>query len=160
MPASKILTDKTAASKRYGDSWTCRESSKALATALGMRSCTANLSSSGKNTFKWGNEGWVSYHYYLVDNAQKPTVLLDPTAASNFGVDARPGGMLHTLLGQVGQDLRLANAANRVVRKVAEGRNHGLLILANRAEITVYREVLERAAKIHAQASRTAEVSP
>lgn len=157
MPKSAVLTDKAAASKKYADSWTCRESSKLLIKQMAGKNVKMQLDSSGKNAFRWGDEGLVSYHYYAVDNPQKPTVLLDPTATSNFGRDAQPGGMMHSLLAQAGKNQGQPKAAERVARRIAKGGVDGLLVLGNQHEISVYREALELAAKKRAEVTRNAE---
>lgn len=159
MPSSKILSQQVAAAKAYGDSWTCRESSRLLVGKLAQKHKRMSVDSSGKNTFKWGNEGWVSYHYYVVDKPGRPTLLMDPTATSNFGRDVGPGGMMSNLLQQVGRDLGHARAAQNVARRIATGgvKGQGLLVLASPKEIAVYQEVLERAARLKAQATRDAE---
>lgn len=157
LPKSNIIADKAAAQKRYADSWTCRESSKLLIQQLGQKKVKLTLESSGKNAFKWGNEGLVSYHYYAVDDPKRPTVLLDPTAASNFQRDAQPGGLLHGLLAEAGRSLGQPKAAERVARRIAKGGFNGLLVLGNEAEISVYKDALERAAKKRAEVTRNAE---
>jgi hypothetical protein len=157
MPKSNVLTDEVAASKTYAASWTCRESSRLLIDKLGRQNLKLQLDSSGKNAFLWGNEGWVSYHYYAVDNPKHPTVLVDPTASSNFARDARPGGLLYNFLIESSRDLKRGKAGERVAARVARGGLDGLLLLADAGEIAVYREALERAARLRAQLTRTAE---
>ena len=148
LPASQILANKVAASKKYADSWTCRESTRLLLKKLTGAPVKLSLESSGKGTFDWGAEGKVSYHYYAVDNPAHPALLLDPTAGSNFSVDARPGGLLHGLLREAGKNLKQPQAAQRVARRIAGGGIDGLLVLANQADISVYRHALEAAARI------------
>jgi hypothetical protein len=113
---------------------------------LDGRSLTVD--SSGANTFRWGKEGLVSYHYYGVDDPRRPSVLVDPTAATNYGRDAKPGGLLHLLLGGAGRDLGYPRAAEAVAGRIVRAGDTGLLVLANPAEIAVYRGALERAAQM------------
>ena len=160
MPQSEILSNKVAAKKVYGDSWSCRESSRLLSTSLVHRKVKMTLDSSGKNAFKWGNEGWVDYHYYLVDNASRPTVLLDPTASSNFARDARSGGLMYNFLMEAGRSLGQNKAASRLARRIHRGGIGGLLVIANQPEIAVYKDALERAARLKAQVTRNAERNP
>lgn len=159
MPSSNILTDQVAAAKKYSDSWTCRESSRLLIKSLSGMANGLKLSSSGKNTFKWGKEGWVSYHYYAVDDPKRPTLLLDPTASSNFAKDARPGGLMHSFLTEAGKQLGHPGAADRVAKRIAGGGHDGLLVLATQPEIDVYRAALEAAAKRRAQVTRNQETT-
>lgn len=154
---SNILSNDVAKGKKYSDSWTCRSSSRLLIQNLSRQRVNLKLDSAGQNTFKWGKEGWVSYHYYAVDNPKRPTVLLDPTAFSNFGRDAQPGGMLHQLLGEAGRSLGQPKAAERVAQRIARPGFEGLLVLANQPEIAVYKDALERAARTRAQVTRNAE---
>ncbi len=157
MPQSAILDNKVAAKKKYGDSWSCRESSRLLIKSLAGCRVKMNLGSSGKKAFKWGNEGWVDYHYYVVDNAAKPTILLDPTASSNFAKDARTGGLLHGFLMEAGRAKGKTKAAQRLARRIELGGIGGLLVIANQAEISVYKDALERAARRKAEVTRNAE---
>ena len=148
IPRSKILKNDVAAAKKYADSWTCRSSTQMLLKKLSGTAVKLTLDSSGKGTFDWGKEGKVSYHYYAVDDPGRPTLLVDPTAGSNFSVDARPDGLLHGLLRDAGKALHQPNAAERVARRIARGGIDGLLVLANQADIAVYRHALEAAARI------------
>jgi hypothetical protein len=148
LPKSNVLSSKRAAAKKYADSWTCRASSRLLIRQLKGQRAGLVLDSSGKKTFKWGKEGWVSYHYYAVDDPARPTVLLDPTAVSNFRRDAQPGGMMASLLQKAGEKLKQPKAANRVTRRLARGGIDGMLVLANPGDIAVYREALEQAASL------------
>jgi len=147
LPSSTILSDRVASAKTYGDSWTCRSSTCLLIQRAGQRNVRLEMDSVGKNAFKWGKEGSVSYHYFGVDNLRRPTLLVDPTASSNFGRDARPGGLLHGLLTQAGAKLGQPRAAQRVARRIAGGGVNGLLVLTRTADIGVYREALEQAVK-------------
>ena len=160
MPRSDILSNKVAAKKMYGDSWSCRESSRLLIKTLASNRVNMSLDSSGKKAFKWGNEGWVDYHYYLVDNAARPTILLDPTASSNFAKDARAGGLMHGLLMEAGRAQGKTRAAQRLARRIERGGIGGLLVIANQPEISVYKDALERAARLKAEVTRNAETGP
>ncbi len=151
MPQSKILKNHVAAAKKYADSWTCRESSRMLLKKLTGTDVKLTLGSSGKGAFDWGAEGKVSYHYYAVDNQAAPKLLIDPTAASNFAVDARPKGMMHNLLKEAGKRLGQPKAAARVTRRLARGGIQGMLVLANPADIAVYRDALDAAGRMQAQ---------
>lgn len=156
LPKSNILSNQTAAKKRYADSWTCRESSRALVAALGGKGVKLKLDSSGKNAFDWGKEGKVSYHYYAVDSSRRPTLLVDPTAGSNFKNDAQQGGMLHSLLHRAATQLgQPAKVADKIARRVRKGRD-GLLVLTRTHEIDVYRAALDQAAAMvaHRDAER------
>lgn len=159
MPRSDILSNTVAARKLYGDSWSCRESSRLLVKTLANKSVRMSLDSSGKNAFKWGNEGWVDYHYYLVDNAARPTILLDPTASSNFARDARAGGLMHGFLMEAGRAQGKTKAAQRLARRIERGGIGGLLVIANQPEISVYKDALERAARLKAEVTRNAETA-
>ena len=159
MPSSNILSNKVASKKVYGDSWSCRESSRLLIKTLAGSRIKMTLDSSGKNAFKWGNEGWVDYHYYLVDNAARPTVLLDPTASSNFAKDARTGGLMHGLLMEAGRAQGTPKAAERLAKRIERGGFGGLLVIANQPEISVYKDALERAARLKAEVTRNAETA-
>jgi len=119
-----------------------------LSRFLALQGQNLTLDSSGRNTFHWGKEGWVSYHYYGVDDPKQPTILVDPTAASNYGRDARPGGLLHLLLSEAARDLGHPRAGETVARRIVGAGGQGLLVLAHPAEIAVYREALERAARM------------
>jgi hypothetical protein len=156
LPKSNILGDKTAAAKQYADSWTCRESSRALVRTLGQKGVKLKLDSSGKKAFDWGKEGKVSYHYYAVDSTRKTTLLVDPTAGSNFKNDAKRGGMLHGLLHRAATQLgQPAAVADKIARRVRTGRD-GLLVLTRTNEIDVYRSALDQAAAMisHRDAER------
>ncbi len=156
LPKSNVLSNQTAAKKRYADSWTCRESSRTLIATLGGKGVKLQLDSSGKNAFDWGREGKVSYHYYAVDSSTRPTLLVDPTAGSNFRNDAKQGGMLHGLLHRVATQLgQPAKVADTIARRVRKGRD-GLLVLTRASEIDVYRAALEKAASLiaHRDAER------
>lgn len=158
MPRSSVLSDSTAAAKKYGDSWTCRESTRMLVSRLSRtRGCKLKLDSAGKNAFRWGNEGLVSFHYFGVDSIRRPTVLLDPTGPSNFKRDVQPGGMLRQLLDQAGARLGMQKAARRVTNRIARDPFGGLLVLANPQEIAVYKEALEQAGRRQAEMTRNAE---
>lgn len=158
LPRSAVLSNSAAANKKYADSWTCRASTRMLLKKLSGSAVKLTLDSSGKGAFNWGAEGKVSFHYYATDNPARPTILLDPTAGSNFAADARPGGLLHTLLKDAGRKFNQPKAAERVARRVARGGVDGLLVLANQADITVYRAALEEAARIkRGSASRDIE---
>ena len=159
IPGSDILSDKVAASKKYGDSWSCRESSRLLNKTLAGSKVKMTMESSGKNAFRWGNEGWVDYHYYLVDSVTRPTVLMDPTASSNFARDARTGGLLHQLLMEAGRAQGHEKAAGRLARRIERGGISGLLVIANGPEISVYKDALERAARLKAEVTRNAETA-
>jgi hypothetical protein len=113
------------------------------------------LSSVGRNTFRWGREGWVDYHYFAVDNPRNPTLLIDPTAGTNFAWYAGPDGPLHRLLQQEGRRLGQQKAADRVARRLARGGVDGMLILVTPQEIAVYRAALEQAAQIRRQARQS-----
>jgi hypothetical protein len=150
LPPSDVLMENER-QRVYSASWTCRSSTELLLEQLKRRNLDGKLqiASSGQKTFNWGKEGWVSYHYYAVDDPTRPTLLVDPTAASNFGVDGvRPGGLLRELLGEAGRRLAQPGAADRVVARLVRAGDRGLLVLTNRAEIDVYREALERAAEM------------
>jgi hypothetical protein len=157
LPPSNVLPDAVSRAKRYGDSWTCRSSSCMLSSKLAGAGQALAVDSVGKNAFRWGREGRVSYHYFGVDNVARPTVLLDPTAVTNFANDVRPGGLLHRLLDQAGQRMGQASAAQRVAWRIAKGGFDGLLVLASPAEIAVYKEALEQAAALRAHVTRNAE---
>jgi hypothetical protein len=154
---SKILKNSVASAKKYGDSWTCRTSTELLIKQLGNQGIPLKMDSVGKNAFNWGKEGKVSYHYFGVDNPRRPTVLLDPTASTNFAQDVQPGGMMLGLLQQAGRQLGQPRAAERVARRIARGGVKGLLVLANKAEIDVYRRALDDAAKKQVQVTRNQE---
>ena len=154
---SKILQDSVASAKKYGDSWTCRSSTQLLIKQLGTKGIPLKMDNVGENAFNWGKEGKVSYHYFGVDNLKRPTVLLDATASTNFAQDVQPGGMLLRLLQQAGQQLGQPCAAQRVVRRIARGGAKGLLVLANEAEIAVYRKALDDAARKQVQVTRNRE---
>jgi hypothetical protein len=148
LPQSDVLKERER-QRLYSASWTCRSSTELLIAQLKQRKLTLQLSSSGENTFRWGKEGLVSYHYYAVDDPARPSLLVDPTAASNFGAnDIRTGGLLRGLLASAGRKLGEPRAAERVVTRLQRAGDSGLLVLANRAEIDVYREALERAAEM------------
>ena len=157
LPSSSVLTNTVAAGKTYGDSWTCRSSTTLLLDRLARTNVRLKMVSDGKNTFKWGREGSVSYHYFAVDNPRRPSLLVDPTASSNFGSYCRPGGMMHGLLTEAGQKLSQPGAAARVARRIARGSASGLLVLTQPADIAVYREALTQAARRATQSARTAE---
>jgi hypothetical protein len=156
LPESDVLSSATACSKRYAASWTCRESSRLLIAKLG-RGRALQLSSSGENAFLWGKEGWVSYHYYAVDDRERPRLLVDPTAASNFRHDVQPGGLLRGFLAEAGRELGQPAAAERVAARILRGGENGLLVLASQSEIAVYRHALESAAALRARVAREAE---
>jgi hypothetical protein len=156
LPESGVLGSETARAKTYAASWTCRESTRLLLGSLGGRSLV--LESSGKNAFLWGKEGWVSFHYYAVDDPRRPTLLVDPTASSNFRMDVQAGGLLRSLLDEAARDLGQGQAAaDRIARRIDRGGPNGLLVLARPGEIAVYREALERAAKLRKAATRDSE---
>jgi hypothetical protein len=157
---SKILQNSVASAKKYGDSWTCRSSTELLIKQLGRQGIPLKMDSVGKNAFNWGKEGKVSYHYFGVDNPKRPTVLLDATASTNFARDVEPGGMMLGLLQQAGRQLGQPRAAERVVRRIARGGVKGLLVLANEAEIAVYRKALDDAARKQVQVTRNRERAP
>jgi len=158
MPRSNVIKNQVAAQKKYADSWTCRESTRMLLKKIGRAGgLKLTLDSSGKGAFDWGAEGKVSFHYYAVDNQASPRLLLDPTASSNFASDARPGGMLHGLLRDAGARLGQRHAAERVARRIARGGIDGLLVLANQADIAVYQDALEAAARIRTGMQRDAQ---
>lgn len=154
---SKVLSDAVASSKKYGDSWTCRSSTELLISRLATRGVRLYMDSEGKEAFEWGEAGKVSYHYFGVDNPGKPTVLLDPTACANFGRDVHPGGLMLGILQRVGQRLGHPLAAQSVARKVASGGTNGLLVLASKAEIAVFRAALDEAAHFQVRVHRTRE---
>jgi hypothetical protein len=155
LPSSDILSDPVASSKRYGDSWTCRESTRLLLRHLEGGGLT--LDSVGRRAFRWGQEGWVDYHYFAVDNPRRPTLLVDPTASSNFAADARPGGLLHRFLEEAGQKRGQGVLAARIARRIERGGARGLLVLFGESEVAIYREALERAARMASAAAREAE---
>jgi len=157
LPSSSVLTDKVAAGKTYGDSWTCRSSTTLLLDRLARSNVQLRMVSDGKNTFRWGKEGSVSYHYFAVDNPKRPSLLVDPTASSNFGAYCQPGGMMHGLLAEAGQRLGQPRAAARVAHRIARGSAGGLLVLTQPADIAVYREALTQAARRATQSARTAQ---
>lgn len=158
LPKSGVLADSVARAKTYAQSWTCRESSRLLIAKLGEAGCRLQLDSSGKNTFDWGAEGKVSYHYYGVDDLRRPTVLLDPTASSNFARDAQPHGLLHGFLGDAAKQLGQADkTAQKIARRVAKGSAQSLLVLTRPEEIAVYKLALELAAQRRAEVTRNAE---
>lgn len=159
MPKSDILNNQVAAQKKYSDSWTCRESSRLLGKTMAACKIQMTVDSSGKKAFKWGTEGWVDYHYYLVDSSAKPTFLLDPTASSNFARDARQGGLMHGLLMEAGQSKSAPKAAARLARRIERGGIGGLLVIANPTEIAIYKDALDRAAKLKAEVTRNAETA-
>jgi hypothetical protein len=162
LPESGVLGSEVARAKTYAASWTCRESTRLLLSSLdaGLNGRRLVLDSSGKNAFRWGNEGWVSFHYYAVDDPRRPTLLVDPTASSNFRMDVQPGGLLRTLLTEAARDLgQPSSAVERIARRIDRGGSNGLLVLANPAEIDLYREALERAARLRKAATRDAERS-
>jgi len=146
LPPSDIVPDELARKKTYGSGWTCRSSSRRLIQQLGQRGLEAHLGSSGRDVWSWGAEGVVDYHYYVLDHPQRPSVLMDPTAVSNFQVSVRPGGVLVELLRQAGQNLAAPNAAERVAARLAGLSGNDLLILARPDEIAVYRGAIELAA--------------
>ncbi len=156
LPESEVIESGRARAKTYAASWTCRESTRLLLGSLGGRSLV--LDSSGKNAFLWGKEGWVSFHYYAVDDPKRPSLLVDPTASSNFRLDVQAGGLLRTLLDEAARDLGQPQAtADRIARRIDRGGQNGLLVLARPGEIDVYREALERAARMRKAATRDAE---
>ncbi|MBW2731636.1 MAG: hypothetical protein JRH20_04540, partial [Deltaproteobacteria bacterium] len=104
LPPSTLLSQQESNSKRYGDSWTCRESSRLLQHELGKKGHALQVLSIGQHVFHWKAEGWVSYHYLLTNDIKHPTLLLDPTASANFARDAKPGGLLNRLLQQLGKE--------------------------------------------------------
>lgn len=159
LPESGILGSETARAKTYASSWTCRESTRLLLGSLGsLGGRSLVLDSSGKNAFLWGKEGWVSFHYYAVDNPKRPTLLVDPTASSNFRMDVQAGGLLRSLLDEAARDLgQPQTAADQIARRIDRGGSNGLLVLARPGEIAVYREALERAARLRKAATRDAE---
>lgn len=159
LPKSKILSDQVAANKKYGDSWTCRGSTCMLIDKMRGKGPALVLDSVGKNAFRWGNEGLVSYHYFGVDNPRRPSVLLDPTAVSNFARDVAPGGMLRGLLAAEGRKRGDPKAAERVTRRIARGGINGLLVLANPNEIAVYKGALEQAARYKSRMQRIQETT-
>jgi hypothetical protein len=146
LPESQVLASDAARAKTYGSSWTCRESSRLLIEKLAAGGQTLQLDSSGKNAFRWGNEGFVSFHYYAVDSTPQPRLLVDPTASSNFAMDVQPGGLMRQYLDEAGRTLGTPGAATQVLRRMLVSRSGDLLILDRPAEIAVYREALERAA--------------
>ncbi len=160
MPQSDILTNKVAAQKKYSDSWTCRESSRLLGKTMAACKVQMTVESSGKKAFKWGKEGWVDYHYYLVDSAAKPTILLDPTGSSNFAKDARQGGLMRGLLAEAGQARGAPKAAARLADRIQRGGIGGLLVIANPTEIGIYKDALDKAARLKAEVTRNAETTP
>ncbi len=157
LPSSEILPGQVAAAKTYGASWTCRESSRLLIRRLVERDQRLTLDSSGKNAFRWGAEGLVSFHYYAVDDPGAPRLLVDATAVSNFGLDVGQGGVLRRLLGEAGSAQRKPAAAARVLKRIERGGIDGLLVLAHPDEIAVYRDALERAANLRRGMTRDAE---
>jgi hypothetical protein len=146
LPESKVLSHDAARAKTYASSWTCRESSRLLIEKLAASGQKLELDSSGKNAFQWGNEGFVSFHYYAVDSTSQPRLLVDPTASSNFAMDVQPGGLMRQYLDEAGRTLGTPRAAKQVLRRMLASRSGDLLILDRPAEIAVYRDALERAA--------------
>jgi len=109
------------------------------------------MDSVGKNAFRWGKEGLVDYHYFGVDNLRRPTLLVDPTASSNFAIQVGPGGLLQGYLKQAAARLGDPRAAQRVIRRIARGGSNGLLVLTRPTDIAIYREALDRAWSDNAQ---------
>jgi hypothetical protein len=146
-PGGEVPDDK-AKEKRYGDSWTCRNSTNALRAALGDQGIHLKLDSSGKKVFNWGAEGLVDFHYYAVDSLSNPRVLVDPTASSNFARDARPDGLIFRILLKTGKAMGDAQAAVDIAKRIETNSGNGLLILNDPTQILIFKGAMEQAAKV------------